>query len=95
MYRLKTLSEDFSPDFLTVVLETIRDLFDFEINGRIKYTPEDIACATLLMCLFNTSAETIQMIESLPSADRILVRLGEEKGLEVGEKINQTLKKTR
>ncbi|MHA1167494.1 MAG: transposase [Candidatus Hodarchaeales archaeon] len=80
-------------DYLSLALDSIKELFAFETNGRTKYRPEDIAITTLLMCTFNTSAETVQMIEGLPSADRVLERLGEGKALELGEKINLLLKK--
>jgi len=80
-------------DYLSFVLKTVKELFAFETNGRTTYQPEDIAMATVLMCSFNTSAETVQMIEGLPSADRILERLSERKALALGEKINQMLKK--
>lgn len=93
MNPVNSLHEACDSDFLTFVLDAVGELFAFETNGHTKYMSEDIACATLLMCAFHTSAETIQMIEGLPSADRILARLGTEKGLILGEKINQMLKK--
>ena len=93
MIQLHSLKEDFEQDFLSFVLDTVRELFAFETNGRTTYKPEDIAIATLLMCTFNTSAETIQMIKGLPSADTLLGRINGEKALEIGEKINQLLKK--
>ena len=90
--RQSSPTKEVIPDFLNFVLNSVKDLFAFETNGHRKYEPEDIAAATLLMCAFTTSAETIQMLEALPSADRILSRLGAEKGLVLGERINQMLK---
>jgi len=89
----KSPTDDILSDFLTFILDSIRDLFAFETHGRTTYQPEDIAAATLLMCSFNTSAETIQTLDSLPSADRILARLGKEKSQQLRQKINHLLKK--
>jgi len=41
------------------------------------------------MCALNASAETVQMIEGLPPADRVPDRLGAGKALVTGERINQ------
>lgn len=91
--RLNSPNDQQELNFLTFILESISELFVFETNGKDKYSPEDISVATLLMCCFYTSTETIQIIDSLPSADRILARKSEEKGLILGKKINQMLKK--
>lgn len=91
--RLNPPIEHKKPDDLTIIINEISELFSFEDNGKIKYSPEDVAAATLLMCTFHTSAETIQIIDGLPSADRILARMSEEKALDLGEKINKMLKR--
>jgi hypothetical protein len=91
--RQYSRNNDSQTEFLSFVLASISELFAFESNGRTTYQPEDIAIATLLICCLNTSAETIQLLEALPSADRILARMSEEKGLQIGTKINQLLKK--
>jgi hypothetical protein len=93
MNGLHSLEDTGSNGFLTVVLETVRELFAFETSGRHTWQPEDIAVTTLFTCALNTSAETVQHVNGLPSADRVFDWLGEEQALVLGEKINQLLKK--
>lgn len=81
-------------EFINIALTDIIVLLQVKVKKNAKIHPDDMALFTLLASCLNTTPKTIQILEGLPSADRVLERIGEQlSSRELVSLVNQLLRK--
>jgi len=77
--------------YLDFVLQMLTKILSYSPNGRRKYEAEDYALGSLLLSILRTSTETIQLIKGIPSADRLLAMMSNDKIPDIIATINDEL----